>query len=161
VAAVVWFVTDAKPTDWIVAFAAFAACIGIAVMLIQQRALSRQVRLQQHFADYTTRHQALVLALPDDLNTPGCTLRERPDYERTMQRMRAYFDLSFEKWYLNRKRLMDPDIWRIWKGGITATLAKPGFQQAWSIIKSDTELDPDFEGFVDQCIHYPWSRLAA
>jgi hypothetical protein len=161
VAAVVWFVTDAKPTDWIVAFAAFAACIGIAVMLIQQRALSRQVRLQQHFADYTTRHQALVLALPDDLNTPGCTLHERPDYERTMQRMRAYFDLSFEKWYLNRKRLMDPDIWRIWKGGITATLAKPGFQQAWSIIKSDTELDPDFEGFVDQCIHYPWSRLAA
>jgi hypothetical protein len=155
-----WFVTDMKPTDWIVAFAALAACAGVGIVLIQLRSLARQARLQ-HFADYATRHQSIVLGLPEDLNAPGLALAERPDYERTMQRMRAYFDLSFEKWYLARRHQIDPDIWRIWKGGITATLAKPAFQQAWSIIKSDTKLDPDFEGFVDQCIHYPWSRLAA
>jgi hypothetical protein len=36
--------------------------------------------------------------------------------------MRAYFDLSFEKWYLSRKHQIDPDIWCIWKDGITARL---------------------------------------
>ena len=159
-AAVEWFVTDMKPTDWIVAIAALAACAGVVVVLIQVRCLARQARLQ-HFADYTTRHQGIVAELPADLDAPGLTLEERPDYARTMQRMRAYFDLSFEKWYLARQRQIDPDIWRIWKRGITATLAKPAFQQAWAIIKSDTNLDPDFEGFVDQCIHYPWSRLTA
>ncbi|HEX5997892.1 MAG TPA: hypothetical protein VFZ16_00620 [Hyphomicrobiaceae bacterium] len=156
----VWFVTAAKPTDWIVAFAALAACAGVLFVFLQLRCLARQARLQ-HLADYTTRHQSLVQALPEDIDTPGLVLDERPDYERTMQRMRAYFDLSFEKWYLARQRQIDADIWRIWKGGITSTLAKPAFQQAWSIIKRDTKLDPDFEGFVDQCINYPWSRLAA
>jgi hypothetical protein len=149
-----------KPTDWIVAFAALATCVGVAVVLIQLNCLARQVKLQ-HFADYTTRHQSIVLGLPEDINAPGFALADRPDYDTTMQRMRAYFDLSFEKWYLARQHQIDPDIWRIWKGGITAMLAKPAFQQAWAIIKSDTRLDPDFEGFVDQCINYPWSRLAA
>jgi hypothetical protein len=157
---VVWFVTEAKPTDWVVAFAAVAACVGVLVVLFQLRELTRQIKLQ-HFADYTTRHQAIVLGLPEDINAPGFALAERPDYERTMQRMRAYFDLSFEKWYLARKHEIDPDIWRIWRSGITAALAKPAFQQAWSIVKPDAKFGPDFEGFVDQCIHYPQSRLAA
>jgi hypothetical protein len=159
-AAVEWFVTDMKPTDWIVAFAALAACAGVVVVLIQLRSLARQVKLQ-HFADYTTRHQSIVLELPEDINTSDFTLAERPDYERTMQRMRAYFDLSFEKWYVARKHQIDPDIWRIWKGGITTMLAKPAFQQAWAIIKSEAKFGPDFESFVDQCINYPTSRLAA
>jgi hypothetical protein len=149
-----------KPMEWIVAFAAFAACFGVLVVLFQLRELTRQIKLQ-HLADYTTRHQSLLLGLPDDINAPGLALAERPDYERTMQRMRAYFDLSFEKWYLARQHEIDPDIWRIWKSGITAALSKPAFQQAWSIIKRDAKFGADFEGFVDQCIHYPQSRLAA
>ncbi|MFZ1102737.1 MAG: hypothetical protein WAN86_07855 [Hyphomicrobiaceae bacterium] len=75
-----------------------------------------------------------------------------------MQRMRAYFDLSFEKWYLARQHEIDPDIWR---GGITAALSMPAFQQAWSIVKGDARFGADFEGFVDQCMHYPGSRLMA
>jgi len=75
--------------------------------------------------------------------------------------MRAYFDLSFEKWYLARQREIDADIWRIWRSGITAALSKPAFQQAWAIVKRDARFGADFEGFVDQCINYPGSRLAA
>jgi hypothetical protein len=153
-------VTDMKPTDWIVAIAALAACAGVAVLLVQLRCLARQVSLQ-HLADYTTRHQSIIAALPEDIDAPGSTLEERPDYERTLQRMRAYFDLSFEKWYLARRRQIDPDIWGIWRRGITAALAKPAFQQAWAIIRPDARFGPDFEGFVDQCMHYPDSRLTA
>ena len=153
-------VADMRPMEWIVAFAALAACFGVLVVLFQLRELTRQIKLQ-HLADYTTRHQSLLQGLPDDINTPGLALAERPDYDRTMQRMRAYFDLSFEKWYLARQHEIDPDIWRIWRGGITAALSMPAFQQAWSIIKGDARFGADFEGFVDQCMHYPGSRLAA
>jgi hypothetical protein len=104
-----WFVSDIKPTDWIVAIAALATCGGVAVLFLQLRELTRQIKLQ-HFADYTTRHQSIVLGLPDAIAAPGFALAERPDYERTLQRMRAYFDLSFEKWYLNRKHQIDSDI---------------------------------------------------
>jgi hypothetical protein len=62
---------------------------------------------------------------------------------------------------LNRKHQIDPDIWRIWKSRITAALAKPSFQQALSIVKPEAKFGPDFESFVDQCIHYPQSRLIA
>lgn len=154
------FVADMRPIDWIVAFMALLACFGVLVVLFQLRELTRQIKLQ-HLADYTTRHQSLLLGFPDDINAPGLALAERPDYERTMQRMRAYFDLSFEKWYLASKHEIDPDIWRIWKNAITAALSKPAFQQAWSIIRSEAKFGPDFEGFVDQCINYPGSRLAA
>jgi hypothetical protein len=159
-AAVEGFVTDMKPTDWIVAFAALAALAGVVVLLVQVNCLSRQVKLL-HFADYAMRHQAIVLGLPEDIDRPGFALDELPDYEDAMHRMRAYFDLSFEKWSLARQRQIHPDIWRMWKSRITATLAKPAFQQAWDIIKADARFEPDFAGFVDQCIHYPGSRLAA
>lgn len=149
-----------RPTDWIVAFAALAACFGVLVVLFQLRELTRQIKLQ-HLADYTTRHQSLLLGFPDDINAADLPLTERPDYDRTMQRMRAYFDLSFEKWYLARQREIDADIWRIWRSGITAALSKPAFQQAWAIVKRDARFGADFEGFVDQCINYPGSRLAA
>jgi hypothetical protein len=154
------FIADMRPTDWIVAFTALAACFGVLVVLFQLRELTRQIKLQ-HLADYTTRHQSLLLGFPGDINAADLPLTERPDYERTMQRMRAYFDLSFEKWYLAHQREIDPDIWRIWKGGITAALSKPAFQQAWAIIKGDARFGADFEGFVDQCINYPGSRLLA
>jgi hypothetical protein len=159
-AAVDGFVSGMRPTDWIVAFAALAACAGVLVLFFQLRALTRQIKLQ-HFADYTTRHQSIVLGLPDDIDAPGFTLAERPDCERTLQRMRAYFDLSFEKWYLPRKHQIDPDIWCIWKDGITRALSKPAFQQAWAIVKSEAKFGPAFESFVDQCMHYPQSRLVA
>lgn len=159
-AAVDGFVSDMKPMDWIVAFAALAACAGVGVLFLQLRELTRQIKLQ-HFADYTTRHQSIVLGLPDDIGAPGFALADRPDYERTLQRMRAYFDLSFEKWYLNRKNQIDADIWCIWKDGITRALSKPAFQQAWVLVKAEAKFGPDFEGFVDQCMHYPGSRLIA
>jgi hypothetical protein len=137
-----------------------AACAGVGVLFFQLRALTRQIKLQ-HFADYTTRHQRIVLGLPPDIDAPGFTLTDRPDYDRTLQRMRAYFDLSFEKWYLNRRHQIDADIWSIWKDGITKALSKPAFQQAWTLVQAEAKFGADFESFVDQCINYPGSRLIA
>jgi hypothetical protein len=56
---------------------------------------------------------------------------------------------------------LHPDIWGVWKGGITTALSKPAFQQAWSIVRSDTKYGAHFDDFVDQCINYPSSRFAA
>src|SRR5262245_17689731 len=154
------FVSEMKPMDWIAVFAALVACGGVGVLFFQLRELTRQIKLQ-HFADYTKRHQKILLGLPDDIIAPGFMLADRPDYDRTLQRMRAYFDLSFEKWYLNRRHQIDADIWRIWKDGITKALSKPAFQEAWSIVQAEAKFGPDFESFVDQCINYPESRLIA
>jgi hypothetical protein len=149
--AVAWFIAEMKPADWIAAVSAFATLAGVVVVFLQLRGLARQITLQ-HFADYTKRYQNIILEFPEDINAPNFKLAGRPDYDRTMRRMRAYFDLSFEEWNLDRDKLIDSRVWKVWKGGILTALSKPAFQQAWQIIKTDTTFGPKFESFVEHCI---------
>jgi hypothetical protein len=66
-----------------------------------------------------------------------------------MRYMRAYFDLCFEEWDLNRKTLIDANFWSVWKAGMEFAFSKPAFQQAWMIIKLDASFGREFEAFVD------------
>jgi len=63
--------------------------------------------------------------------------------------MRAYFDLSFEEWYLNRKGLIDSENWSLWESGIKTALSKAALRQAWEIIGADTNFGDEFRAFVD------------
>ncbi len=146
------------PSDWIAAITALATAAGVFVVYFQLRKLSQQINLQ-HFSDYTKRYQSIIFHFREDINEGEFKLAGRTDYRKTMRHMRAYFDLSYEERYLNKKKLIDPDIWTVWRGGITTALSKPAFQQAWQTIKADTKFGEEFENFVDQCMNYPSRRF--
>lgn len=66
-----------------------------------------------------------------------------------MRAMRSYFDLSFEEWDLNEKKLIDSQFWDVWRGGMKTALSKPAFQQAWVAVKETSDYGGGFESFID------------
>ena len=70
-----------------------------------------------------------------------------------MRYMRAYFDLSYEEWFLQRKGLIDARFWGVWRVGIKTAMSKPAFKQAWEIIKSDGRFGKEFEDFIESVAH--------
>jgi len=139
-------------SDWITLGSAIATVLGVVVaavaIWIQIRKLNEQLMLQ-HFADYTKRYQEIILQFPENINESGFVLGLHPDYARTMRQMRAYFDLCFEEWYLNQRRLLDKEIWNVWRSGMEAAFSKPAFKQAWVQIKSDTNFGSAFEQYIE------------
>ena len=144
---------EMKAPEWIAALTALVTMAGVVVVYLQLRALSQQIKLQ-HFSDYTKRYQEIALHFPEDINVGDFVLAGRPDYAQTMRYMRAYFDLSYEEWDLNRMKLVDPRFWSGWKGGIKTAFSKPAFQQAWQIVRTDTRYGEEFETFVEHCIAF-------
>jgi hypothetical protein len=140
-------------SDWIGLGTAVATLIGVLVAIVaiwlQLRKLNQQLMLQ-HFADYTKRYQEIILRFPEDINTPTFQVKPHSNYESLMRNMRAYFDLSFEEWYLNSRRLIDACIWSVWQGGMKAAMSKPAFQQSWAIIRQDSRFGSEFEAFLDE-----------
>ncbi|RJQ48993.1 MAG: hypothetical protein C4528_01510 [Gammaproteobacteria bacterium] len=139
-------------SDWISLGSAVATFLGVVVaavaIWVQIRKLNEQLMLQ-HFADYTKRYQEIILQFPENINEASFVLASHPDYSRTMRQMRAYFDLCFEEWYLNQRKLLDKEIWNVWKSGMEAALSKPAFKQAWAQIKKDTNFGVAFEQYVE------------
>ena len=134
------------------ALTALGTIAGVAVIFTQLRQLSRQIKLQS-FSDYTRRYQEIVLHFPEDINEPGFVLRGRQDYDQTMRNMRAYFDLSYEEWFLQRQKLIDSRFWRVWRVGIKTAMSKSAFKQAWEIIKADSRFGAEFEDFIENIAH--------
>ena len=134
------------------AVTAIATIAGAAAVLLQLHWLRQQIKLQ-NYADYTKRYAEIVLHFPEDINSRSFKLRKRrKDYDQTMRYMRAYADLCFEEWDLNRRRLIDDKAWKVWEGGIKTAFRKTAFQQAWKTLKdSDTEYGSDFEKFITDC----------
>ena len=141
-------------SDWISAVAAIGTFAGVGVIYFQLRYLSRQIKLQS-FTDYTKRYQEIVLHLPEDINEHGFVLRDHKDYQQTMRYMRAYFDLSYEEWFLSGRKLIDARFWRVWRVGIKTAMARPAFQQAWKIIKKDSRFGDEFGEFIDGIARQP------
>lgn len=139
-------------SDWIGLFAALMTAAGVIVVFVQLQKLGQQIKLQS-FADYTKRYQEIVLRFPEDINSSDFVLVGRSDYEVVMRNMRAYLDLSFEEWFLNRSELLDFKIWELWSGGILTALSKSAFQQAWGIVRKDTKFGSEFEAFIDDCMN--------
>jgi hypothetical protein len=144
-------------SDWINLFIAIATFLGVAVAIvaiwIQIHKLNQQLMLQ-HFADYTKRYQEIILEFPEDINEDKFKLiAKRKNYSKTMRYMRAYFDLCFEEWYLNERKLIDADVWEVWKGGMKAAMSKTVFQQAWIKIKADSDFGMDFQVYLEKLVH--------
>ncbi len=118
------------------------------VVYAQLRSLNQQTKLQ-NFTEYTRRYQQIVLNFPEDINAGDFLLNGRKDYDNVMRYMRTYYDLCFEEWYLHRQGLIGSDFWEIWDDGIKTALSKPAFQQAWQVMKADTNFGPVFSQFID------------
>ncbi len=132
------------------ALTALATVAASLIILRQLTVLNKQVKLQQ-YADYTKRYQEIALNFPENINDPKFKLskQRKDEYDKTMRYMRAYFDLCYEEWDLNRNKLIDLNAWSVWEGGMKTAFRKQAFQQAWKIIiDSDTEYDKEFESFV-------------
>ncbi len=69
-----------------------------------------------------------------------------------MRYMRAYFDLSFEEWHLNQRKLIDAETWKVWESGIKTALSKTAFSKAWLEIKKDTNFGQEFEKLINNSL---------
>jgi hypothetical protein len=141
-------ISELTGSEWIAVFTAAITFGGLVVVVCQLRSLNRQTRLQ-NFAEYTMRYQQIVLNFPEDINSKDFLLKGREDYDKVMRYMRAYFDLCFEEWYLHQRQLIEGDFWTIWFEGMRTALAKPAFQQAWQVMKADTNFGPEFSKFAE------------
>ena len=139
-------------SDWISLGSAIATFLGVVVaavaIWIQIRKLNEQLMLQ-HFADYTKRYQEIILKFPENINEASFVLASNQEAPCIMRQMRAYFDLCFEEWYLNQRKLLDKEIWNVWKCGMEAAISKPAFKQAWAQIKRDTKFGLAFEQYIE------------
>jgi hypothetical protein len=145
--------TNMTNSDCISLGSAIATLLGVLVAVvalwIQLGKLNQQLMLQ-HFTDYTKRYQEIILQFPEDINKASFVLASHPDYARTMRQMRAYFDLCFEEWYLNQHKLINKDVWDVWKNGMEAALSKPAFKQAWALIKNDSSFEVAFQKYIEK-----------
>jgi hypothetical protein len=148
-ATLTWLAGEFKPADWASLVAAIAAAVGVPYIKLQLSTLSKQVKLQ-HYSDYTKRYQDIALRFPEDVNSVDFVLAGRTDYAHTMRYMRAYFDICFEEWDLSQKKLIDDRFWAVWRSGMVFAFKKKAFQQAWQIIRSDSDFGREFEDFVDR-----------
>lgn len=139
--------------DWIqistVAIAAIGVIIAICANINQLNTFNKQLKLN-FFSDYTKRYQEILLNFPENVNDEDFSLEKlkRKEYNKTLRYMRAYFDLCSEEFYLNSKKYIDDEVWRVWEGGITFALSKTAFQQSWKVINKDTQYDNNFKKWV-------------
>ena len=142
-------------SDWISLGSAVATFIGVIVAIIaiwlQMKKLNNQLIIQQ-FSDYTKRYQEIILHFPENINEQSFDFSTDPNKNTTMRYMRAYFDLSFEEWHLNQRKLIDTETWNVWEGGIKTALSKAAFNKAWLVIKKDISYGQEFETFLDHFI---------
>lgn len=132
------------------ALTAVATTGGAIFVVLQLGSLRKQINLQ-NYSDYTKRYQEIVLNFPENVNSPDFKLSSlnKGSRDKTMRYMRAYFDLCFEEWDLNNRRLIDKNSWKVWEGGTKTALSKTAFKQAWKVIReSGTKYGDGFDSFA-------------
>jgi len=132
--------------DWI---ALVGVGIAIIALLWQMRSLRKQLMLQT-FSDYTKRYQEIILHFPEEINQTDFDLSSRDDKSSVMRYMRVYYDLCFEEYYLSKRKLIDERTWNDWREGMEFAFSKSAFQQAWQLIKKDTQYKQDFCALVEK-----------
>ena len=110
----------------------------------------------QTFSDYTSRYLDIVDRLPDEARDSDTALNPETlpagERRRLMIGLRRYFNLCSEEFYLRKRRRIDDETWRIWAGGIQATMRLPTFSTAWTIIGPEYDYFADFQAFMRRVI---------
>jgi hypothetical protein len=141
--------THLSVSDWISLITLALLAIGIWVVWRQGERIYQQLALR-NYAEYSKRYEAILVQFPGDIKSQDFKLKARPDYEQVMRLMRVYVDLSYEEWYLNKQGMVDREMWDSWRAGVEAMFSKPAFQQAWQVIKLDSNYGTEFAEFLEQ-----------
>jgi hypothetical protein len=98
------------------------------------------------FIAYTTRYQAIILNLPDNIHqdTFDIDLLSEAEKNNTLRHMRAYFDLCSEEYSLWLQGRIDDHTWGEWLSGIKYSFSAPAFMQSWKILQLDNIYYQDF-----------------
>lgn len=136
--------------DYIAVAAVVVALLALWYQVLQS---NRQARLQ-NFLTYSQRYQEILVHLPTKMEARDFDLEELDEEkkEEVLRWLRAYFDLCSEQFYLKGKRLVEPDFWRLWEGGIVDSLRKPGYVQGWKIIQRDQYFSAEFSSLIEDLI---------
>ncbi|CAA6816344.1 MAG: Unknown protein [uncultured Sulfurovum sp.] len=122
--------------------------IAIVTFLYQLYINKKQFKMQIFF-NYTDRYQNILIHLPIDVQSNDFDSNSLT--EQDLKWFRAYFDLCSEEFYLAQKKLIDNDVWLLWKLGLKESLKKPAFMFAWKKIPRNNSYD-EFDKFVKKLL---------
>ena len=128
------------------------ALVAIAGLFWQIWTSNKQSKMQT-FLTYTQRYQDIVIHLPIGVESDKFELTKDPkEREDILRWLRSYFDLCSEEYYLNQSSLVDGKVWSLWKAGMSDSLKKPAFIQAWKEIQSNGYYHAKFASFIEGLI---------
>ena len=120
--------------------------------MAQQQKLNFEQQKVGLFTHYTERYSKIVDGLPGESNEKDIELGALPDPQHNvMNSMRQFFDLCSEEFYLNCRRLIDEDVWSVWKKGMVYHMSRKSFQEAWALVQ-DEGYDDKFKEFIELVI---------
>lgn len=141
-------------SDWIQLILLIITIVALIITINANRKQNIQVQRQlqlSFFAEYTKRFQEITLNFP--LNVVSTTF----DYEKltpetrvkTLQYMRAYFDLCSEEFDLYNRGVIDAAVWKNWEEGIRHNMQKPAFSEGWKEVTTDSFYYGEFKVWMD------------
>lgn len=139
-----------NPAEYISLGAVFVAVLALA----WQVHLSNNLSKMQTFLTYTQRYQDIVINLPIGVESERFSIEGMEDKEREqiLRWLRAYFDLCSEEYYLKNNKLVDEKVWQLWEAGMTDSLRKPAFMEAWTAVQSNNYYHRDFANYINNII---------
>jgi len=139
--------------DWTIDMPTIMAILSLVFVVLifayEQRQTRKQLKIQ-NFSDYTSRYQDIIVNLPFDVMDEDFDIDslEKDERERCLKWMKAYFDLCAEEYFLNRKAVIDRDIWLDWKEGMVYVFNRPAFLKGWKIVSRHRDIYSSFKPFV-------------
>jgi len=138
----------------------FENYLALISTLIALFTLARQIYISNKqskiktFFTYTQRYQDIVVNLPLNIKSNDFSINklEKKEKEHLLIWLRAYFNLCSEEYYLNKKKLVDSDIWELWELGIHDSLKLIAFQDAWKELKNNEYYEKDFSNYINNMI---------
>ncbi|MFT5879917.1 MAG: hypothetical protein ACI86X_001038 [Moritella sp.] len=129
--------------------------ILLGILITTSACLVAMIRFRREFklnlfTAYTTRYQAIILNLPENIHQDNFDIELLSEAEKnnTLRHMRAYFDLCSEEYSLWLQGSIDDNTWAEWRSGIQHAFSAPAFMQSWRILQLDNIYYQDFTQLV-------------
>lgn len=124
--------------------------IALAALIFEIHQSVQQSKMHT-FLTYSERYQQVMLNLPSTVRDKTFLIASlnAAERERALRWFRTYFDMCSEEHYLHSVKLIDNKVWSLWSQGISDSLQKPAFVQAWRIVSETNTYDPVFARFIE------------
>lgn len=119
----------------------------------------RQNKRQQLFEDYSKRYSEILSNLLQECESFDNEFDPKSPIQRKLALQ--FIMLLSEEFFLNQKKLIDKDIWEIWKCGIEYHFSTKFFQTAWTFSISQMDLKGDFSTLVESSFKVKEINMAA